>query len=107
MSLWDVLTFLSGAVAFGGALGSAKAAGGGTPLRIGVLVGIAVGGFSTWAVRAVGQRLFEHADRVGERGRANELHYRAIYLLTALWIPVAGVLGFLLDQAVIRMATSP
>jgi hypothetical protein len=106
VSLWDTLSLLSGAAAFGGAMGMAKFAGGSSAMRIGILVGIAWGVGSILTVRKVGDRLLERASRHEAEGRPSERFLVAAYVLAFAWPFGAGISGFLLAKAAIRLAAS-
>jgi hypothetical protein len=78
VTLWDMLTLISGASAFGCALAAARIAGGGaTNVTVAAALGLAVGASCIWIIRKVGQSF----------GRdISDTKARVLYASATLWI---------------------
>jgi hypothetical protein len=100
VSLWDILTVLAGAVAFGnswtavtyfGVLGANRV----WALIVGVLVAVGC----IWLVRSMGNGLFRLIDKRfsvqdDDSKRKLERALRGVYFGAFLWLIASGVLGF-------------
>jgi len=96
VSLWDMLTFLSGASAFGGALAAAQIGGeGGFRLVVGISLGVGLGILSVLLARVPGRFVMQSVRREGE--------LRVVYLSTVLWIFASWFLSMKITQIVIQL----
>jgi hypothetical protein len=90
MTLWSMLTVLSGASALAGGVAAAKMAGGGIlRVTIGAVVGLFLGLLSMWvsetAGRAAYRSVLEHGTQPSEPA---ERALRSMYLARSIWIGV-------------------
>jgi len=92
MSLWDLLTVISGAAAFGTAMSVARKAGA-FGSWISAVVGLCVGIGCVCGIRMMGAYSFR---RIKEKCLASrqESAYRLLYFVAFAWVILSGFLGF-------------
>jgi hypothetical protein len=101
MSLWHLLTLLSGAAAFGGAVSAARVVGGGaTRLLMGVALGLCLGTACVYAARAMGERSVQRIRDEASRN-AVERMLRWVYFAAVAWCFVSAGLCFQIARAVL------
>lgn len=92
VSLWDMLSLMSGATAFGGALAGALTAGGGNArLGLGVFLGFGLGLLSRAAIRKAGARVFRTLPPE-DTSRRTPARLPLIYGAAAVWALVPSPL---------------
>jgi len=103
VSLWDMLTFMSGCTAWGAAMAAAKSTGtGNARLMVGASVGMALAIGCIFAVRAAGQRIFRSI-RLEEQTARSEFRLRLVYAAAALWIVLSAILSVPITRLVVRL----
>ena len=99
ISLWDVLTLVAGASAFGGALGAAVVArADGTRLALCVVVALGLATASTWLIRRTGERVAQPL----LESDADDLRFRLLYGVAVVWIFAAAVFAHGLVTVLLR-----
>ena len=104
VSLWDVLTLISGGTAFYGALAAGQAHGGGVPaLLVSVLSGAGLAVASVIAVYRAGALAFRclHADEDSPR---SAWLFPLLYLANAAWGMAATLISFWAVRGLLRIA---
>jgi hypothetical protein len=109
ISLWDLMTLLSGGAAFGGALAAAKVAGND---RVAIVIAVVLGSLVAVAcialVRVLGRRmitrLYPGLSDQGNHSQRGVSALRLIYTATFVWIVVSGVIGMQIVAIAIRIA---
>jgi hypothetical protein len=98
ISLWDVLTLVAGASAFGGAFGAAVVRdAAGTRLALCVVVGLGLAMASTWLIRRTGERMAQPFE-----SDADDLRFRLVYGIAVVWIFAAPVFAHGLVTVLLR-----
>jgi hypothetical protein len=106
VSLWDLLTFLSGACAFAGALAAARLEGGGPlKLAIGVFLGLLLGFSSFYLVGIAGSRVGLPIQTTGQKTRSSRWLPLA-YFAKMAWPFLVTVLAMKITQGVIHLIHS-
>ena len=108
VSLWDLITLLSGGAAFGGAIAAARLAGNGTvEISIAVILGSLVAVGCVAAVRTIGGRAIERLypeSTSRDSGARSETALRLIYLAAFVWIGFSCAVGMKVVAAAIEFA---
>ena len=103
LMLWTMLNAICFLVCMLGAVGAARAARTG-PLGyvLAVVIGLALGGSSTWVMWNVGERVGAAVQVHPERRR--ELYFRVLYVAAVSWILIALFIADHVTSAAIRLA---
>jgi len=108
MALWDLLTFASGAAAFGGVLAALSGAGlSGSDRIIAIVAGLLIALTCVSLIRVGGRRVFRYLTAVekqnqGQAPRRHEIAGRLMYVLAAIWVFVCPLLSSQAITLVIR-----
>jgi hypothetical protein len=101
VSLWDLLTLMSGGSAFGNTYAAIILAKLESGRRIAALVaGIVISILCVWFVRGIGRLLTRSQP-------PSEWKLRFVYGLTFLWLFLAGLIGFQVEKLFIQLVLLP
>lgn len=104
VSLWDMLTLLSGPSTFGVALAAARLqGGGGFRLGVGVLLSAGLGVLAVAAAHVGGERALRRLRPEDDSPRTH-VRLRVLYVAKVAWVLVAPFLGFWIVDGILRVA---
>ncbi|GEM_PF-4256738 len=108
VSMWDLLTLMSGGVALGNAYVAAKGAKLGNFCLLAALAeGLAVGVICIWIIRAAGETVLQHMGPHLEQQEELELRMQltlyAVYFSAVAWLAVSGFLGYHITKLFIKL----
>lgn len=93
LSLWDVITLLSGAVVLGNAWAAAKILSTGLAGKaVAIIVGLIVGAACVWVIRTIGS--LRIVDSVITARTMGKRRMWPLYICAATWLPVSGFVGY-------------
>lgn len=100
MTLWDLMTGLCAVMPLAGALATVRdVQKGWLEYGIAIVVGVVVGPFCAWVMRAVGTALAARSGAGSDRRRGN---FRLLYVGASAWIVLALLIGSWVAAAVIH-----
>jgi hypothetical protein len=108
LSLWDVLTFLSGAVAVGNSWAAAKVHRSSSAGTAGaLLIGCCVGAGCILLIRVLGSAFINkfglRGDLSVEQRRSLRWALVALYVFSVVWLVASGVIGYQVTAYVIQL----
>jgi hypothetical protein len=97
VSLWDLLTSFSFAVALGGAYGACRCNGQIASIHfwLSLTFGCIIGIFCFWFIRVTGRFMFEFVEKRVKNIRYLNIIFSFIYLWAFAWFIISGMLGAL------------
>lgn len=107
VSLWDLLTIMAGAVAFGNAYAAAKVSKiQSLNFYLALAVGLLVAVSCIWTVRIVGERVLKlimpNAEKQDEPGLWGKISIYCLYLTAVIWLVASGFLGYYITKIFIE-----
>jgi hypothetical protein len=103
VSLWDLLTALSGSVAIAGAWSAVESVGW-IGFLLGLVIGMCTGIGCFFGIRIVGNYVFRRLLLEAQKSPAVNLNpaYRLLYLVAFVWVIVSGFFGYYIAKLFIR-----